>query len=199
MSESSNPSGGITSVSDCLYAAEHWIAGIQTAVSTNNVNAFVDCFEEDGWFRDLLVFTWDFKTRHGHDAIHAYLANTLTKAQLSNFRLDLRHHFAPHLAEFGPNNPLIEAALTFETPKAMGQGFVRLRVKDGMDKPRAFSVVLKISDWKGHEESTFESGIYDGHRLTWDEVRLERRHAIEQNPDVVIGMHEFHLITLYEG
>ena len=172
---------------DCVAVAKSWLNVFKNAIATSDSKAFATCFEEGGWFRDLLVFSWGFKTCHGYDAIHSYVADTWKNIHMSNVNLDFREHYAPHLGNFGPNIPLVNAALTFETPNALGQGFVRIHASDDRQDRKAFSLVLMIRDWKGHEETVYESGIYDGHRLSWEEVNLERRRSIEKSPAAVIG------------
>lgn len=147
--------------------AAAWLADLAAAVDIASVDGVVACIHPHGWLRDLLTFTWDFRTRHGHDAIRSYLEGTLADAHIFNMKLEESEFGKPHRSDLGPGKPTVEAALTFETPKAHGRGYVRILCGDGVVKPTAICLMLMISDWKGHEEASNESGIYGGHTLAW--------------------------------
>ncbi|EJC98971.1 uncharacterized protein FOMMEDRAFT_161183 [Fomitiporia mediterranea MF3/22] len=166
--------------------ASSWISAFGEAVSQGNIEALLDCLDPSCWLRDLLIFTPSLETRHGHVAIRVYLQNALCEIQISNFVLDTDPHGKPHASDFGPGTPVIASAFDFETPKALGRGFVRLYYPNDGDTPKAITVMMMLSDWKGHEETANESGVYDGHNLTWGEVYRRRREEIEKKPQVVI-------------
>ena len=149
-------------------------------------SAVAGCVQEDGWFRDLLTFTWDFRSIHRRKNIESYLKVNLSKAELMDVRLD--DDFPPRIGHFGPNRTMVDAALNFESSKAFGKGFVRISLKDDvLEKPEAFGLFMMITDWKGYEEIDHESGIYGGHTIAWQDVRAARRKEIEEAPDVLIG------------
>ncbi|EJC98968.1 FAD/NAD-binding domain-containing protein [Fomitiporia mediterranea MF3/22] len=162
---------GLTNVE--FELASSWIKAFGDAVSQANVKALLDCLEPSCWFRDLLVFNPSLETRHGHDAIRTHLQSALGKAQVSNVVLDSHPHGSPRASQVGPVlPPIIETAFDFETPKALGKGYVRLNYpKEGDGEiPKALAVMMMLRDWKGHEEPQNESGVYGGHTLTWGEI-----------------------------
>lgn len=166
--------------------SEAWLERFSEAVRRVDPGAVADCVQEDGWFRDLLTFTWDFRSIHRRENLESYLKDTLLKAQLTNVQLEA--NFSPRIGHFGPGRTAVDAALKFETSKALGKGFVRISLNDGhMDKPEALGLFMMITDWKGHEEVDYESGIYGGHTIAWQDIRAERRKEIEETPDVLIG------------
>ena len=169
--------GGITAI------ANGWITQFANAAASGDVKCILTLFLSVGWLRDTLVFTWTHRSLCGHDAIIDYLANRLGPAGLRNFELDEDHSIEPN---YDPKLRMIEAALTFETPVAYGRGLVRLlQDKDGSWK--AFTLFLTLDDLKGHEEKVFESGYYDGHTRTWNEVHEEEKARIESDPHVIIS------------
>ncbi|THH07266.1 hypothetical protein EW145_g3496 [Phellinidium pouzarii] len=139
-----------------------------------------------GWFRDLLVFTPGLESRHGHASIRSHLKDTLGQAQLVNFKLDDNIFGQPHASGLGPDTPVIEAAFTFETPRALGKGYVRILYPHDGETPKAMMMMMMVSDWKGHEEIIYESGVYDEHNVSWGEIRAQRHAEIEKDPFVIV-------------
>ncbi|KAF8505013.1 FAD/NAD-P-binding domain-containing protein [Gautieria morchelliformis] len=176
MDSSDTTAQGITAI------VKRWLAVFADAAASGNVKAILPLFLKVGWLRDILVFTWTHRSLRGHDAIFDYLDNTLGPANISNVRLDEDHGIKPN---HDPKLQMIEAALTFETPTAYGRGHIRLmRDRDG--KWKAFTFFLTLDDLKGHEEKGPESGHYDGHTRTWNEVHEEEKARSERDPHVII-------------
>lgn len=182
-------------VKKCLNIASIWLSRLNKAIAASDAEAFASCIDSDGWFRDLMTFTWDFRARQGYAAIKSYLLenDALARAGLSKIQLEDTHFGKPSLAEFGHGQHLVVAALRFETRNAHGRGFVRISCNASEaqedvanSEPTAFALMMMVNNWKGHEETSYESGIYDGHNLSWEEVRQQRREAVEHNPDVII-------------
>ena len=170
-------------VQDAKAIANDWISQFSSAACATDVKAIVSLFLSHGWLRDILVFTWTHRSQCGHDAIFAYLENRLSQANIRNIKLDEDHGIIPN---YNPEQKIIEAALTFETPIAYGRGLVRL-LKDKDGKWKAFTAFLTLDDIKGHEEKGPCSGYYNGHERTWNEVFEEEKARIEKDPHVIIG------------
>lgn len=162
-----------------------WLLRLNHALDERNADAFSNCFAHDGWFRDLLTFSWDFHSIQGRDAIKSYVGDALPKVQATGLSVD--KEFVPRRSNFGPKIVLVDAALTFETPRALGKGFVRI-CTDG-DEPEAFAFMMMISDWKGHEEirnSVLRPSPLATRTKVWADVVARRRAEIEKCPDVII-------------
>ncbi|EJC98982.1 dimethylaniline monooxygenase [Fomitiporia mediterranea MF3/22] len=169
-----------------LQFASSWISAFGEAISQANIDAVLNCLDPSCWFRDLLVFNPSLETRHGHDAIRAHLQPVLGQAKVLNVVLDTNPHGRPQEAHFGPETPIITTAFDFETPRALGKGFTRLYYPKNGETPKALAVMMMVNDWKGHEEAGNESGVYDGHNLSWGEVYRQRREEVENDPQVVV-------------
>ncbi len=170
-----------------IRIVERWLSRLNSALDEQNADAFANCFALDGWFRDLLTFSWDFKSIQGREAIKSYVAGALSTIRASNVSVD--NEFTPCHANFGPTTVLIDAALNFETPRAIGKGFVRIRI-NADDQPEAFAFMMMVSDWKGHEELQLNT-LRPNHFATrttdlWSESVQERRTKIESSPNVII-------------
>ena len=111
--------------------------------------------------------------------------------QISNLKLEDSPEGRPQKGQLGMK-PMVQAVFKFETPRALGTGFVLIPFDAEAElredsPPKASLLFMMVSDWKGHNELGFESGLYDGHNLSWEDVRKERRDAIEGDPAVIIS------------
>ena len=172
-----------------LGIAERWVAALGRAAHDSDLPAFLSCIELDGWLRDILIFAPTLNARKGHDAISSYLESTFGRQRLDNFKLDTSAHAYPSSTTFGPSIPIIELTFDFETSKGWGKGHARLTSPKSGEVARAICVMMMLRDWKGHEELECEAGVYDGHNLSWGEVRRDRVAATERDPQAVIGVY----------
>ena len=149
--------------------AATWLAAFDAALTAGAVPAAAALFEEDGYWRDLLTFTWNVKTMEGRGAIAAMLKAALARTKPRGFRLD---------GEASADGETIEAWFTFETAVAHGQGIFRLN--DG--KCRTLLTVMR--DLKGFEERkgpTRPQGLEhkaDPARVTWSEAREKEEETL---------------------
>ena len=170
--------------------AQSWLAALGDAASSGNVDGFVSCIAPDGWLRDLLVFSSTIASRKGHAKIAEHIKPAFGSLKLSDFALDGEAAGQPSKSMFGPTVPVVALAFNFETPKAWGKGHARLLYpKEGEEAngAKALCVMLSIRDWKGYEEAGNERGVYDGHNLSYAEVRDQRFKEIERDPQAVIS------------
>lgn len=129
-----------------------WLASLASAVKSGDPDAFAALFLPDGWFRDLLVFTWDIRSLEGREKIQAFLATTLSGAQLSDLKLDAAPELAPRTSFIGQLQANdVEFGLLFECGHGLGRGHVRL-LQDANGDYKAFTVLMALSDLRGYEE-----------------------------------------------
>ncbi|KZP29883.1 FAD/NAD(P)-binding domain-containing protein [Athelia psychrophila] len=166
--------------------AERWLKDFSDAVVSGDPHALVSkTFLPNGWLRDVLIFTWDSRSLHGHDKITAYLQKTLPSARITKIVLDETPGLIPSFfpSPFGQG---VELSFRFETPIAFGRGLARLVAEEPFATMRALSVFVVMDDLKGHEEAGCDNGLFGGHTITWNEVMDERRARIENDPEVLI-------------
>ena len=165
-----------------------WFSVFADNIEKADVDALLLLFLSDGWFRDLLTFTWDLRTLRGQDKIKPYLVEGLRKRGISNVQMDKRDGMQPKTYVLADGRYVIEFGFMFETSTALGRGFVRLVAEDEEKSIwKALTVMMMIDDWKGYEELAYGCGMYDDHNLPWEEMQKQRRLEIERNPQVVIG------------
>ena len=158
-----------------------WLADFGTALERGDVEAAVNLFEADSYWRDLVAFTWNIRTQEGPGAIRAMLQARLADVKPSNFQVQ------GQATEAGG---IIDAWFTFDTAVARGRG--HLRLKNG----KAFTLLTTMVELKGFEERKggdrikgAEHGVHPG-RKTWLELREEEARSLgytEQPYTVIIG------------
>lgn len=174
--------------------AANWLASFTSALHSLNPHSVADLFLADGWLRDVLTLTWDLRALEGRPKIAAYLAESsnLEKAKIKDIRLDDRNHYKPvSLPIAKPDGTVgdgIEFCFTYETWVGPGRGCARLlKDQSHTGEWRAISVGMILYEIRGHEETSFESGIYGGHTLAWSDVKAERKVQVEKDPHVLIS------------
>ncbi|RDL46401.1 putative oxidoreductase CzcO [Ensifer sp. M14] len=151
------------------------------ALERGDIEATVNLFQADCYWRDLVTFTWNLRTMEGQDQIRDMLTSQLKTIKPSRFRQDEKE-----LATDGDG--ITQGWFEFETDVARGYGHVRL--KNGL----IWTLLTTMSELKGHEEPKglkrpmgAEHG-HDPNRKTWSEKRQEEaaRLGYETQPYVVI-------------
>ncbi|GJJ15768.1 hypothetical protein Clacol_010046 [Clathrus columnatus] len=159
-----------------------WFQQFTQFVTSNDTQGLTSLLLPGGWFRNHLIFEWNYRTLHGHEEIKDYLDKHLARTQITNLCLEGPDGIPPGFA-FGGH--AVEAAFTFETPIMWGRGFVLLQEFQGSWK--MLSLYFAAVDLKGHEENTqAPSGYYDDHNKTWMDVYGDERTRIEKDPHVII-------------
>jgi len=150
--------------SEATARATTWVAALDAALRRGDAAAAAALFAADGFWRDLVAFTWTLRTEEGRPAIRAMLETTLARTAPSGWRVE---------GEAREANGVIEALLRFETAVGRGRGVLRLRDGEG------WTLLTALTEFKGHEEKrgpTRDNGVEHGvvmGRRSW----LERREA----------------------
>jgi hypothetical protein len=90
-------------------------------VTGKDVDAALDLFQDESYWRDFVAFTWNLKTLEGKADIRRMLQATLDHVQPANWALA-----EDATGSTGPDGT-VEAWITFETAAARGYGHLRLR------------------------------------------------------------------------
>jgi putative flavoprotein involved in K+ transport len=160
-------------------AIDAWLARFGAALASGDATAAADLFEPDGYWRDLLTFTWNIGTMEGRAPIEAMLRACLSRTAPTGWR----RTGEPEATEDG-----LAAWIAFETGVAHGTG--RVTIRDG----RCHVLLTAMADLKGHEEPrgrTRPAGIVhkaDRARTTWSERRTAEAARIgrEDQPEVLV-------------
>ena len=144
-------------VSDLLQA-------LDSALSAGDVERATALFQADGYWRDLVAFTWNIKTMEGQDQVREMLESQLGEIKPSNWKI-------ADGEEASEADGVTESWIQFET--AVARGFGHIRLKDG----RIWTLLTTMSELKGHEEPLgFDRPMGARHgaepnRKTWKEER----------------------------
>ncbi|KAG1724581.1 FAD/NAD(P)-binding domain-containing protein [Suillus paluster] len=183
--------------SEDLHAiSADWLKSLENASSTGDVKSFVSHFLSDGWFRDLLCFSWDFRTLSGSEKICGFLSemvdgrSRLEYSGLCDFKLDDHTANAPSPFKLPGSQGIegVQGAFTFSitNPAALGRAFFRL-TQDNDGNWKALTLFTNMQDLVGYEESsTDRHGLYEGRQITWEEEIEAKFRAIEADPTVLI-------------
>ena len=158
---------------------QQWLSRFSKALQSGDTSAVADLFEEEGYWRDLVSFTWNIKTLEGRSEIKAMLDSCNASTNSTNWQIS-----EPPSETDG----IVESWLSFETDVARGLGHVRLR--DG----KAFTLLTTMVELKGHEAPEGPSrgmGVEHGEsagRKNWLEKREEEASTLgyEEQPYCVI-------------
>ncbi|MFJ3057109.1 NAD(P)/FAD-dependent oxidoreductase [Herbaspirillum sp. NPDC087042] len=140
------------------------LENLQAALRRGDAAGAAALFEEEGYWRDLIAFTWNLKTLEGRAQISAML-----QAQLPQLR-DIQFRADP--AETATRaDGITQGWILLETDIARGKGYLRLR--DG----KIWTLLTSAYELKGHEEPRGEhrprGAVHGVHtdRRTWKEER----------------------------
>lgn len=172
------------------HTASNWLQSCTLAFEGADVDGLTRLFLPDGWLRDLLVFTWDFRSLAGRDKITPYLRRYLEKAQIKDVRLDESKYLSPRTFPEFANGQGVDFAFSFECVHGHGRAHVRI-VPDTDGVFRAYTLLMQLEDLVVHEErSTFPlrddvTGI-PGRDMQREFAELVQE--LETRPHVLIGM-----------
>lgn len=167
------------SVSSEENQVQQWLDSFAKALKAGDTAAASEHFEDEGFWRDLVSFTWNIKTLEGKAAIKSMLDACNANTNALNWTIS-----EPPTEADG----IVEGWLTFETDVATGLGHVRLR--DG----KAFTLLTTMVELKGHEVPEGRNrgmGVIHGEsagRKNWLEKRQDEMATLgyEEQPYCVI-------------
>ena len=141
-----------------------WLSAFGDALEANDPARAAALFTEDGFWRDLVAFTWNLKTLEGRAEISDMLTATLARVQPTGWKITGGR-------EPAEADGITEAWIDFETAAGRGRGHLRLR--DG----QAWTLLTTLYELKGYEEPKgparpkgAEHGANRG-RSSWQEKR----------------------------
>ena len=115
------------------------LARLNTALGNKDMAAIADLFQEECYWRDLVLFSWNLRTFEGHAQIRDMLTQQLSQVEPVRFSRDDREATSD-------DDGLLQGWLHIDTNLARGYGHIR--VKDG----KIWTLLTTMSELKGHEE-----------------------------------------------
>ncbi|MDR0344236.1 MAG: FAD-dependent oxidoreductase [Nocardiopsaceae bacterium] len=168
-----------------------WVARFGTALDSGDAGQVADCLTEDGYWRDILAFTWEYRTFHGKARVAQAMAATLPAAEPCSARV-APDRFPPRLVKRSAR-AVVEGYFDFDTKAGRGTGFARL-LYDAADpsESRAWLLLTTLQELRGFEEKTGPrrpTGIEYATNFrgaNWLDSRAKAQHYADRNPDVLI-------------
>jgi putative flavoprotein involved in K+ transport len=168
MSNTALKSPELNSIHQPTLIAQTWVKELAATLSSASATDAADLFEETGFWRDLIVFTWNIKTLEGRDAISHMIAATMDNARPCNRKIE---------GDATEADGVIEAWITFDTGVAKGRAHVRLR--NGLAWT-FLTTMIGLSDYPEKRNKLRPKATEHGankNRQTW----LEKRQHEEAN------------------
>jgi len=141
------------------------------------------------YWRDALALTWDMRTFEGTQKIKSFLSSQLSKAKISNVRLD-PDHCVPEFQRIFPDLVWIQLVFKFETEVGLCSGVARLvplaNDKDQSIEWKAFTVFTNLEDLKGFPEKIGHLRAQESNHGKWEKARQEEVKFVGKDPTVLI-------------
>jgi len=113
---------------------------LEATMRVGDSNAAANLFEKNGYWRDLVMFTWNLKTMEGQEQIRAMLDAQLGAVKPITLRLSEKD-------ETTEAGGVTQSWISIETNVARGVGVIRVR--DG----KIWTLLTTMSELKGYEEA----------------------------------------------
>ena len=138
-----------TAVEPVAAEVDQWLASFEEALASGDSAAAADLFAQDGFWRDLVAFTWNIKTLEGPEEIRAMLDATLARVKPSDWRTteppdaadgitEQDAHLAGHILEAG--RALVVGVNKWDAASKEA----RETIKRDLDRERAHEVMDEI-------------------------------------------------------
>ena len=134
---------------DARETAAQWLNDLQIALENRDAAGVQKLFAANSTFRDLLAFSWDFRSYVGAKQIAEGLTSGENPAAPKNLRV--RPGSEPALSVQGADT-FATAFFEFDTKGGQAEGFAQLKIVEGQG-PEAIGVVVQMRELEGHPES----------------------------------------------
>lgn len=169
----------------------NWLEGFGAALESGHIDALVDSFAKDCYWRDYLSFTWEHRTFSGTEQIREAFAETIGITQPHASRVAVGRA-APRLLRRSGKN-VLEGFFDFETKDGRATAFVRL-LHDPNDpmNPRIWMLLTSLQQLHGFEEQigdnrpTGDEYAKNTTPNNWLDDRLQQQAFESREPEVLI-------------
>jgi cation diffusion facilitator CzcD-associated flavoprotein CzcO len=170
-------------------AAQDWLQQFERALARGDDALLTGLFVADGYWRDLLAFTWRIQTIAGAAAIARELKPAAGRTRPQGFALAADRTAPRNVTRAGTE--ALEAIFRFETAQGRGSGVLRL-VPDADGVMKAWTLLTALDEIKGHEERLGQSrpsgSAYarDFRGPNWLDVRTAAAAYTDRDPAVLV-------------
>ncbi|BDX02830.1 FAD-dependent oxidoreductase [Marinomonas pontica] len=181
MTQSATKQSALSTTHQPNVTVTQWLEKLSCAFHSNTPSDAAFLFEEDGYWRDLVAFTWNIKTLEGRTAILDMINETVSHVRPTNWQLD---------EDATEKDGVIDAWITFDTAVAKGRAYLRLR--DGLAWT-FLTTMVELTDYPEKRNKRRPKGAEHGankNRQTWLEKRQHEEMTLgytEQPYCLIIG------------
>lgn len=164
-----------------ITVADDWLNALEESASSGDIDQVVGLFEQHGYWRDLLAFTWNLTTAEGADGIRNMLEETAPRWAISNINLE---------EAVEEDRGVTRALFTFDTRDFHCRGVVRIRDGKAWTFLTSARELIEHPEPKGRRRPLgAEHGTHPDRR-NWTDRREDRRTALGITEDpyaLIIG------------
>src|SRR5258708_3943041 len=168
-----------------------WIPQLGTTIESGDADGFTELFLPEGYWRDILSFTWKRPTFSGHTEIREAFIESVPMTDATNFRVAARRSKARFARRSG--RQVLEAWFDFDTSVGSGAGFVRLSYTPGDGaSPKIWLLLTTLQSIRGCERTTDgsrptgEAYSRIGSSMSWKQHREQEKAFLNRDPAVLI-------------
>ncbi len=173
--------------------AQRWISKLEAVLASKDASRLRSVMHQDCWWRDMLVFDWDFHTLSGLDNVIKYIGHNLDRSTPCNLKLQQSGKFAPAITRPIDGLEWVESMFSFETQTGRGSGMLRI-VQSADSTWKGYILYTALTELKGFEE---RAGALRGHggnnsllngniKGNWQDRRQRQIDFLDEEPLIVI-------------
>ncbi|KAH7889061.1 hypothetical protein F5I97DRAFT_784725 [Phlebopus sp. FC_14] len=166
-------------------AASLWFDAFSSAISSSNVGAILDLFLADGFWKDILALTWDFRTIEGRDALKNLLDHRLAPTGFMDLHLCSDHLREPEIQKMFPDLVLLRICFEFRTNVGKGTGICCLAPVPG-SRWKAYTIFTCLESLNDFPEQIGPLRNRVAEHGTWEEKRRREAEFLDGDPTVII-------------
>lgn len=167
---------------DAKSVATQWFSNFTKELEAKNAQGVASLVLDDAFWRDMLAFTWDFRTFEGSARIRQFLADVLPDSGIASLQLSDQYLSVERPY---PDLAWIQAMFNFETTVGKGTGVFRL-VPTANGEWKAHVVYTLLEEIKGHPERVGPLRDFVPNHGMWPEKRRREINFEDREPAVVI-------------
>lgn len=172
---------GVTPPSDldAEKVGRAWVEAFGQFASAKDIPGILSTIDDDGWWRDLFVLTWELRSFHRPEQISKFLEDRLDLVGFEHVTFQSAQY-----QQVFPDMAWIVTRFLFETKIAKGSGVARLVLtKDGW---KAIIVCTNLDDLKDFPEAIGPNRNFLPSHGKWADQRKREQEFADGDPEVLI-------------
>jgi hypothetical protein len=187
---------------DINAIAQQWLSTFSKAASTGDGALFQSLFVKNGYWRDILAFTNDYRSIRTVNVAKAASVSSIrffehTRTRTSADRQARFPVVKPRNITLGDVAPAFESpfpditflSIQFRFETNLGKAFGLTRLVWDQDAWRSFTVFTLLEEIHDHERRVAENRPRGSHndKVSYDEKRQDEIEYVDRSPDVLIS------------